>query len=90
MKEDITFTYTNHRGETSVRLVRPALIYFGSTEYHTEPQWLMYALDLNKNADRVFAMKDIKDWQPSRPADEVVEVMDESGFSAGFGVGPRT
>lgn len=87
--KDVTFTYTNHRGETSVRLVRPTKFWFGSTEWHPKPQWMMHALDLNKNFERTFAMKDIKDWQP-RSADEVVEVMDESGFSAGFGVGPRT
>lgn len=58
----VTFTYENHRGETSVRLVRPIMIAFGSNEYHTEPQWLLHGFDINKGAERTFAMKDIKDW----------------------------
>lgn len=82
MREDITFTYTNHRGKTSVRFARPINFCFGSTEYHPEPQWLMHAFDLDKNAERTFAMKDIKDWG-------LYVVSDESGASAGFGVGPR-
>lgn len=60
----VTFTYKNHRGVVSVRLVRPIMIAFGSTEYHTEPQWLLLGSDLDRGEDRTFAMKDIKDWDP--------------------------
>ena len=72
----VTCTYKNHRGETSVRLVRPLhdsetpdcfggrfVIIFGATQYHPEPQWLMRAFDINKDAERSFAMKDISDWK---------------------------
>ena len=62
LKTDVTFTYKNYRGETSIRVVRPIMIAFGTTDFHPEPQWLLYAWDLNKAAERVFAMKDIKDW----------------------------
>lgn len=61
----ITFTYKNHRGEIAVRYVRPIMIAFGANSYHPEPQWLMHAWDINKEAERTFAMKDISDWQPA-------------------------
>ena len=62
---EVTFTYKNHRGETSIRLVRPIMIAFGATEFHPDPQWLLHGWDLNKEAERTFAMKDIKDWEDS-------------------------
>lgn len=64
-KTRVTFTYKNHRGETSVRLVHPIMIAFGSNEYHTEPQWLLHGWDCQKHAERTYAMKDIKDWEPA-------------------------
>jgi len=63
MKTEVTFTYKNHRGETSVRLVRPIMIAFGATEFHPEPQWLLHGWDLNKEAERTFAMNDIFGWE---------------------------
>lgn len=65
MKTEVTFTYKNYRGETSVRLVRPITIAFGQNGFHPEPQWLMHGWDLNKDAERTFAMKDIQDWDPA-------------------------
>lgn len=63
MMNRVTFTYKNHRGETSVRLVGPIMIAFGSNQFHTEPQWLLHAFDFQKREERTFAMKDIKDWE---------------------------
>ncbi len=54
------FDYTNWRGEKGRRRVHPERVYFGSTEYHPAPQWLMEAWDLDKEASRVFALQDIK------------------------------
>jgi predicted DNA-binding transcriptional regulator YafY len=51
--------YKNWRGETAERSVLPLQVYFGSTEYHPEPQWLMEAHDFEKNAPRIFAMRDM-------------------------------
>lgn len=64
-KNNVTFTYKNWKGETAVRLVRPIMISFGHTTFHPEPQWLLHAWDINKEAERTFAMKDIKDWDPA-------------------------
>lgn len=59
-EDELVFDYVNHRGEKGERRVRPTgPIYFGSTEFHKEGQWLMEAWDLDKDATRVFALKDI-------------------------------
>ena len=58
----VEIVYTNWRRETAVRLVVPMKIWFGSTPYHPDEQWLMKALDVEKNEERDFAMKDIKVW----------------------------
>lgn len=55
----LMFIYKNWRGETDVRMVtKPGPIFWGSTEYHPEEQWLFTAYDLEKKADRTFALKD--------------------------------
>tara|TARA_Y100001968_G_scaffold331057_1_gene384584 strand:- start:1107 stop:1325 length:219 start_codon:yes stop_codon:yes gene_type:complete len=54
----ITFTYTNWRGETSVRKAIPMGLEWSSTEWHPEPGWLLRAYDLEKQAERQFAIKD--------------------------------
>jgi predicted DNA-binding transcriptional regulator YafY len=61
-EQTVQILYTNYRGETSVRKIQPKRLWFGTTEWHPEPQWLLDALDLDKNADRAFAMKDIRAW----------------------------
>lgn len=63
-KNDVRFYYTNWRDETRRRRVRPEHFYFGATEYHPEPQWLMRGRDLDRNVQQTFAMKAIKDWTP--------------------------
>lgn len=61
-KKIVTMVYTNYKGKTAVRKVIPKEIYFGHTDWHPEEQWLMTAYDIGKEADRTFAMKDIKTW----------------------------
>jgi hypothetical protein len=57
----LRFTYTNWRGETNIRRATVWRIFYGSTEYHPDPQWLMEGVDLDKNAVRVYAMRDMRD-----------------------------
>lgn len=64
--QDVAIDYTNHRGERSIRRIKPVVMYWGTTEWHKEPQWLLNALDLGKNLTRTFAMKDIHSWKPYR------------------------
>ena len=54
----VDIDYTNWRGETSKRTIKPKYIWFGATEWHPEPQWLLTAFDLEKDAERDFALKD--------------------------------
>jgi hypothetical protein len=58
----VSIVYTNYRGETALRRVLPRRIWFGSTEYHGEPQWLLHASDVERNVERTFAMKDVRAW----------------------------
>ncbi len=59
----VCFQYTNHRGEIATRRVIPRGIRFASTPYHPKAQWLLDALDLDRNAERSFAMVDISKWR---------------------------
>ncbi len=54
--------YKNHRGVTSIRTILPESIFWGSSEWHPQPQWLLNAYDVDKKAYRWFAMRDIKGW----------------------------
>jgi hypothetical protein len=45
--DEINVSYTNWRGETSVRRVLLSKIRFGTTEWHPEPTWLISAFDLD-------------------------------------------
>ncbi len=59
MAETITIDYTNYRGERGSRTIIPRKLYIGSNEWHPDEQWLMTAEDVEKGADRFFAMNDI-------------------------------
>jgi hypothetical protein len=54
----LVITYTNWRGETSERMLMPVRLWYGATEWHPEPQWLLAAYDVDKGAIRDFALKD--------------------------------
>ena len=60
--KQISICYTNYRGETSIRQIIPLKIWFGKTDWHPQEQWLLDAIDVEKNAERSFAIKDIKAW----------------------------
>ncbi len=61
-KQKIKILYTNWKGITSYRNIVPKSIEFKATEWHKEEQWILNAFDIDKNADRGFALKDIKEW----------------------------
>lgn len=62
----VVLTYTNYRGETADRKIIPSEVWFGSTEWHPEPQWLLRAYDCEKKADRDFALKDFGKPAPAK------------------------
>ncbi|MCW1412184.1 hypothetical protein OLZ32_27935 [Rhizobium sp. 1AS11] len=55
----LTFAYRNWRGEIATREVQPIRLTYGATEWHPEPQWLLIAWDIEKGAERSFAVADI-------------------------------
>jgi hypothetical protein len=48
--------YVNWKGERRERAVAPSRLFWGSTEWHPEPQWLVEALDVEKQTQRTFAL----------------------------------
>ncbi len=61
-KKIVKILYTNWKGVTSYRNIIPESIVFKATEWHPEEQWILNAFDVEKNAMRGFALKDIKEW----------------------------
>lgn len=58
----VIFWYRNHRGEAGYRHVIPIKFWHGATEWHPERQILLRAFDTEKNAERDFAVADIKEF----------------------------
>lgn len=58
MSAQVSLNYTNYRGETSLRTIIPKSIRCGTSEWHPEAQLLLTAFDVDKQAEREFAMKD--------------------------------
>lgn len=56
---ELSFRYTNWRGETARRTVIPLEIWFGRTEWHPEEQWFLKGRDVNKGEIRDFALLDM-------------------------------
>lgn len=90
-KSIITFRYRNHKGEQAVRMVRPIRLWFGSTAWHPDPQWMMEAFDLEKMETRDFALTgilgEIGRRCPNHPKGErcALEVGHEGGCKWGRG-----
>ncbi len=55
----LKFEYTNWEGKTATRTVQPIKIWYGETQYHKGPHWFLKAVDVEKNAERDFAIIDI-------------------------------
>jgi hypothetical protein len=63
----VQIDYTNHRGERSVRKVLPERLYYGSTEYHPKLQYLLEAIDVERDVKRTFALSSIHCWGGREP-----------------------
>ncbi|OGM12777.1 hypothetical protein A3A76_00770 [Candidatus Woesebacteria bacterium RIFCSPLOWO2_01_FULL_39_23] len=55
----LKFEYTNWQSEVAIRRVQPVKLWYGKTQWHPKEQWFLKALDLEKNEERNFAVKDI-------------------------------
>jgi hypothetical protein len=67
----VQMTYTNWRGETAERAIIPARVWFGSTDWHPEPQWFLKAMDTEKGEMRDFALKDFGRPEPGAGAAQI-------------------
>lgn len=56
----LTLPYTNWRGETAIRNIRPISVKFTATSWHKEPQWILEAYDYDRQEMRGFAMRDFR------------------------------
>lgn len=74
--DPLEFGYTNWRGERGNRRVQPTRLYYGSTEWHPEPQWLLEAIDLDKGEVRAFAVKDIGSASPAASTEALTKERD--------------
>lgn len=61
-KQHVKILYTNWKGETRERIILPISIEYKSTSWHKEEQWILIAMDIEKNEIRNFAIKDILKW----------------------------
>lgn len=57
--DTIKFKYVNWQGETGIRTVKPIKLWFGTTEFHPDNHWFLKAFDIDKDAERDYAIEDI-------------------------------
>jgi hypothetical protein len=62
LQQNVIVSYTNFRGETDNRLIKPLKIWFGTNDFHSQPQWLIDVIDLERNVERTFALNSIHKW----------------------------
>lgn len=63
MKQAVEIDYTNWRGERAMRRIVPLDISWDGNEWHPKTQWLLSALDVDKQQIRTFAMSGIHSWK---------------------------
>ena len=74
----IQMTYRNYRGEVSRRTISPISIWFGTTDWHPEPGWLLSGIDMDKGERRDFALADCQFADLSPAPDAVGEQIGEN------------
>ncbi len=57
--QTLKFKYKNWEGKTGVREVEPIEVWYGETEWHKGKQWFLKAVDVEKKAERDFALRDV-------------------------------
>lgn len=63
--EEVIIDYTNWRGEREFRRIRPLCIVFENNEWHPDTQWLLKAIDVERDVERTFALANIHSWRPT-------------------------
>lgn len=61
----VEIDYTNWKGERKKRTIlpRPGGVVFEGNKFHPKPQWILYAMDVEKKEERGFAMENIHSWR---------------------------
>lgn len=62
VRAPVRIEYTNYKGERRIRTILPLEFLWGQNKYHPDYQYLLYATDLEKNANRYFAVEHIHSW----------------------------
>ncbi len=61
--DEVEIEYTNYKGRRSLRRIKPERIVFQQgNPYHPEPQWLLFATDLEDGQLKAWAMNNIHRW----------------------------
>jgi predicted DNA-binding transcriptional regulator YafY len=60
--------YRNYKGAVAWRHIVPNNVVFESSAFHPVAQWLLVALDKDKQAHRSFAIADILKWRTEPPS----------------------
>lgn len=55
----LTCDYRNWHGDDRRRHIMVRNIYWGTTDFYREPQWLVACVDLEKQESRIFALNRI-------------------------------
>ncbi len=75
----LTISYTNWRGETATRRIRPRNFWYGITSWHPQHQWFLHADDVDRGVARDFAVSGIKGFpspDAAAPRHEVAGMLD--------------
>jgi predicted DNA-binding transcriptional regulator YafY len=62
-EKEVKILYTNWKGKKAWRTILPIELTFSSNEWHKEKQWIIKAIDKEKNQERTFTCKDIEAWK---------------------------
>lgn len=65
-KHTVLIEYTNWEGATAPREIAPFGLWFGATQWHPVPQWMLRAVDVASGRVKDFAMADIRAWGAPR------------------------
>jgi hypothetical protein len=60
---EVRILYKNWKGEVAWRRIVPLSVGFEESQWHPTRQWVLHALDVDKGAERGFAMADIQRWE---------------------------
>ncbi len=63
LKLEVEILYTNYKGSAGWRRIIPRRLFFGTSPFHPDEQWLLEAYDVNKKEERTFAMNQIHMWR---------------------------